>query len=40
MLKKSPFPGIYPCLEGNLWPDVHYSLAGIIGELLALHLLN
>ncbi len=35
MLKKSPFPGMDPYLEGNLWPDVHHQLASVIVELIA-----
>ena len=37
-MKKSPFPGMNPYLEGNLWPDVHSRLASVIAELLAPHL--
>jgi Protein of unknown function (DUF4058) len=33
-MKKSPFPGMDPWLEGYLWPDVHNSLAFVIKELL------
>lgn len=35
MLKKSPFPGMDPYLEGNLWPDVHHQLASLMVELIA-----
>jgi uncharacterized protein DUF4058 len=30
----SPFPGMDPYLEGNLWPDVHQRLATKISQLL------
>ena len=31
----SPFPGMDPCLEGYLWPDVHSALAHKIRQQLA-----
>ena len=31
----SPFPGMDPYLEGNLWPDVHQALASEIRRQLA-----
>lgn len=31
----SPFPGMDPFLEDDLWPDVHQRLASVICELLA-----
>jgi hypothetical protein len=34
----SPFPGMDPYLEGNLWPDVHQALAGEIRRRLAAQL--
>lgn len=30
----SPFPGMDPYLEGDLWPDVHQALATQIRRLL------
>ena len=33
--RKSPFPGMNPYLEGDLWPDVHHGLASVFSELLA-----
>lgn len=31
----SPFPGMDPYLEGELWPDLHHMLAAVVRELIA-----
>lgn len=31
----SPFPGMDPFLEGDLWPDVHNRFANVIAEIIA-----